>query len=48
MRKVLESTLVSLDGVIEAPGAWTWDYFDSEAAQLAMEQLAESDAMVDG
>ena len=48
MRKVIESTLVSLDGVIEAPGAWTGDYFDSEAAQLAMEQLTASDAMLMG
>ena len=31
MRRVIESTLVSLDGVTEAPGAWTGDYFDSEA-----------------
>ena len=48
MRKVIESTLVSLDGVIEAPAAWTGDYFDSEAAQLAMEQLTASDAMLMG
>jgi dihydrofolate reductase len=48
VRKVIESTLVSLDGVIEAAGAWTGDYFDSEAAQLAMEQLTVSDAMLMG
>jgi hypothetical protein len=33
---------------IEAPGVWTGDYFDSEAAQLALEQLAVSDAMLMG
>ena len=48
MRKIIESTLASLDGVIEAPGAWTGDYFDSEAAQLAMDQLTISDAMLMG
>jgi dihydrofolate reductase len=48
MRRVIESTLVSLDGVTEAPGAWTGDYFDGEAAQLATEQLTASDAMLMG
>jgi hypothetical protein len=37
MRKLIESTLVSLDGVIEAPERWA--SFDAEATALALEQL---------
>jgi hypothetical protein len=37
MRKLIESTLVSLDGVIESPERWA--RFDEESAALAMEQL---------
>ena len=28
MRKLIESTLVSLDGVVEAPHTWTGRYWD--------------------
>jgi hypothetical protein len=34
MRKLVESTLVSLDGVVEAPERWA--IFDAEATELAM------------
>ena len=34
MRKLIESTLVSLDGVIESPERWA--PFDDEASQLSM------------
>jgi hypothetical protein len=37
MRKLIESALVSLDGVIEAPERWA--NFDDEDAALSMEQL---------
>ena len=37
MRKLIESTLVSLDGVIEAPGRWA--NFDAEATALSIKQL---------
>jgi hypothetical protein len=37
MRKLIESTLVSLDGVIESPDRWA--HFDEDATALAMEQL---------
>ena len=37
MRKLIESTLVSLDGVIEAPERWA--SFDAEATALSIEQL---------
>ena len=46
MRKLIESTLVSLDGVIEAPERWAT--FDAEATSLSLEQLGNYDAFVMG
>ena len=46
MRKLIESTLVSLDGVIESPERWA--PFDDEATRLAMEDLGNYDAFVMG
>jgi dihydrofolate reductase len=46
MRKLVESTLVSLDGVIESPDRWS--LFDDEAAQLSMQELNKYDAFVMG
>ena len=37
MRKLIESTLVSLDGVIGSPDSWS--PFDEESRQLANEEL---------
>jgi dihydrofolate reductase len=46
MRKLIESTLVSLDGVIEAPERCS--LFDDEATAIATEQLDHYDAFVMG
>ena len=46
MRKLIESALVSLDGVIEAPERWA--NFDAEDAALSMDQLVNYDAFVMG
>ena len=46
MRKLIESTLVSLDGVIEAPERWAM--FDDEASELSMHELDAYDAFVMG
>ena len=46
MRRLIESALVSLDGVIEAPERWA--NFDDEDAALSMEQLGHYDAFVMG
>jgi dihydrofolate reductase len=48
MRKIIESTLVSLDGVIGDPQVWANDYFDKEAQADALERLLASDAMLMG
>jgi hypothetical protein len=46
MRKLIESTLVSLDGVIESPDRWA--LFDAESAALAKKHLDGFDAFVMG
>jgi dihydrofolate reductase len=46
MRKLIESTLVSLDGVIESPERWAT--FDDEASALSMQELDNYDAFVMG
>jgi dihydrofolate reductase len=48
MRKIIESTLVSLDGVFEDPHLWAAEYFDSEAESHALELLSGADAMLMG
>jgi dihydrofolate reductase len=47
MRKIINSTYISLDGVIEEP-AWTMPYFDDEAAAFAAEQTDAADALLMG
>ena len=46
MRKLIESTLISLDGVIESPERWA--IFDEEAAQMSMRDLDNYDAFIMG
>jgi dihydrofolate reductase len=46
MRKLIEATLVSLDGVIESPERWA--PFDEEDAQRSLEDLDNYDAFVMG
>jgi dihydrofolate reductase len=46
MRKLIESTLVSLDGIVESPDRWA--PFDQEAIQYAMTELENYDAFVMG
>jgi dihydrofolate reductase len=46
MRELIESTLVSLDGVMEAPERWA--NFDAEATALSIGQLGNYDAFVMG
>src|SRR4030095_6013393 len=48
MRKIIESTLVSLDGVIQDPHRWATPSFDSEAERHALDLLSTADAMLMG
>ena len=47
MRKLINSTYITLDGVITNP-MWTMPYFDDEAAALAGEQTSQADALLMG
>src|SRR5262245_55222426 len=48
MRKIVESTLVSLDGVFANPHVWATGYFDREAEAYALDLLSGADAMLMG
>ncbi|MGN9810964.1 dihydrofolate reductase family protein [Micromonospora sp. BQ11] len=47
MRRIINSTYITLDGVIEDP-AWTMPYFDDEAAAFAGSQTDAADALLLG
>jgi dihydrofolate reductase len=48
MGKIVSSTFVSLDGVINHMEAWHFDFIDDESDALALQQLRDSDALLMG
>ena len=48
MRKLVESTFMTLDGVIGAPQEWSPRYWDDEHASYATKLLSASDALLLG
>jgi dihydrofolate reductase len=48
VRRIINSTYVSLDGVIEHLEKWHFDYLDDDADRFGWEQLAASDALLMG
>ena len=48
MGKIVSSTFVSLDGVINHMERWHFDYVDAETDALALQQLRDSDALLMG
>ena len=48
MRKIIESTLVSADGVVGSPPLWAMEYRDEEVTRDALERLSGCDAMLIG
>ena len=48
MRRIITSTYMSLDGVVQRPELWTFDYRSDDAARFAHEQLFSSDALLMG
>ena len=48
MRKLIESTLVSADGVVADPPLWAMEYRDEEVDADALERFSSSDAMLMG
>src|SRR5215469_65585 len=48
MRKLIEATFVSLDGVVESPEQWALPLFDDESKSAALSALSEIDAFLLG
>jgi dihydrofolate reductase len=48
VREIVESTLISLDGVANDPGSWALDYFDEQFLTEAHALLAGCDALLLG
>ena len=48
MRKIVAGLFISLDGVVEAPDAWHFPYFNDEMGQAVSDQMAEADTMLLG
>jgi hypothetical protein len=48
MGRIINSTFVSIDGVINHMDAWHWAYTDEEAGEIAAEQLLATDALLMG
>ena len=48
MRKIVVSEYVSLDGVFEEPGEWSFDFFNDEAEQFKFDELFASDLLLLG
>ena len=48
MRKLIESTFVSLDGVVESPQQWALPFWGDEHRRYATQQLADCDAFLFG
>lgn len=48
MGKIVSSTFISLDGVINHMDAWHFDFIDEESDAFASQQLLDSDALLMG
>jgi hypothetical protein len=47
MGKIVNSTFVSLDGVINHMDRWHFDFIDAESDAIALRQLQDSQAMLE-
>lgn len=48
MGKIVNSTFISLDGVVNHMDRWHFDYIDAESDAFALQQLRDSQAMLMG
>lgn len=48
MRKVVATEYVTLDGVMEEPGTWSFQFWSEEAAKYKYDELFASDALLLG
>jgi dihydrofolate reductase len=46
--RIVNSTYMSLDGVIQRPELWTFDYRSDDVAKVTQEQLFGADALIMG
>lgn len=48
MRKLIEATLVSLDGIVESPWEWTGSHFGDESKRHSLAELEKADIFLLG
>jgi dihydrofolate reductase len=48
MRRIANATYMSLDGVVQRPELWTFDYRSDDAAQVSHDQLFAADGLIMG
>lgn len=48
MRKIISSTMVSLNGVMEDPQNWSFQYMDDDLMKYVSDQLFASDTLISG
>jgi dihydrofolate reductase len=48
MRKLIEASLISLDGIVESPWEWAGAYFDEESRRHSLAVLEEADVFLMG
>ena len=48
MRRIINATYMSLDGIVQRPELWTFDYRSDDAAQASYDQLFGADALIMG
>lgn len=48
MRRLIESTLMTVDGVVSDPPAWLGDYLNEEFTHDSLERLSNADALLMG
>src|SRR6266571_5711307 len=48
MRKLVATEYLSLDGVFEEPGHWSFPYFSDDAGRFKYEELIAADALLLG
>jgi dihydrofolate reductase len=48
MRRIANATYMSLDGVVQRPELWTFDYRSDDAAQVSHDQLFAAGALIMG
>ena len=48
MRKIVAGLFISLDGVVESPEQWGFQYFNDELTEMIVAGIAQADAVLLG